>query len=184
MLSTIPMAVITESKEKTASKTTICATTAVKLAYTTLVDTVTSGLPSIFSCSSVTALYTRNKPPNNKIRSRPDKVQSNTVMNACVKVNHKARENNRTRRMNKARDKRMTRASSRCSGRRSSARMEMKTRISIPKTISRIIRVIKPTQIPGSSKNSIRQLPRSSKLEIEMEDQRTARDPLNLTYVT
>ncbi len=151
------MAVITESKEKTASKTTICATTAVKLAYTTLVDTVTSGLPSIFSCSSVTALYTRNKPPNNKIRSRPEKVQSNTVINGCVKVTNQAMANNRPRRMNNARDKPITRALSRCSGGSFSARMAMKTRLSIPKTISRIIRVIKPTQIPGSNKNSIRE---------------------------
>src|SRR5690606_128341 len=120
----------------------------------------------------------------NKIKSRPEKVQSNRVINGLVKVTSQAMANNRPRRINNASERPMTRALSRCSGGSFSARMAIKTRLSIPNTISRIIRVIKPSQIPGSNKNSIRELPRSSKLEIEMEDQRTARDPLNLTYVT
>ena len=62
------------------------------------------------------------------------------------------------KRINNAKDKPMTRALSRCSGGSFSARIAMNTRLSIPKTISKIIKVIKPTHIPGSNRNSISDL--------------------------
>ena len=61
--------------------------------------------------------------------------------------------------MTKASDKPIIRALSRCSGGSFSARMAIKTRLSMPSTISKTIRVKSPTQIPGSNKNSIIRAP-------------------------
>ena len=89
------------------------------------------------------------------MRSRPEKVFSNKVINGSVKVTNQEIANNNPKRINNAKDKPITRALSRCSGGNFSARIAIKTRLSIPNTISRIISVIKPTHIPGSNKNSI-----------------------------
>src|SRR5690606_7039205 len=96
-----------------------------------------------------------------------------------VRVTSHEIANNSPKRINKARDRPITRALSRCSGGNFSARIATKTRLSIPKTISRITSVIKPTQIPGSNKNSIRHPPHLSHSENKMEDEHTAKDPFN-----
>ena len=57
--------------------------------------------------------------------------------------------------MMSANDKPMTRALSRCSGGSLSAKMAMKTRLSMPSTTSNTTKVMKPAQILGSSRNSI-----------------------------
>src|SRR5690606_9409293 len=104
---------------------------------------------------------TKNNPPNNNMRSRPENVQSKTVIRGFVNVTNHEIANNNPNRINNASERPSTRALSRCSGGSFSAKMAIKTRLSIPSTISKIINVSKPTQIPGSNKNSISSLPHS-----------------------
>ncbi len=63
--------------------------------------------------------------------------------------------NNKPKRITRAKERPITRALSRFSGGSLSAKMAIKTRLSIPRTISKTIRVSKPTHMPGSNKNSI-----------------------------
>src|SRR5699024_3833977 len=58
-------------------------------------------------------------------------------------------------RINKARVKPVTRARSCCAGGNLSTRMAIKTRLSIPRTISKTTEVSYPTQAEGSSSHSI-----------------------------
>ena len=89
------------------------------------------------------------------MRSRPENVQSKRVISGLVNVTNQEMANNKPKRIKSARERPTTRALSRCSGGSFSAKIAIKTRLSIPKTISNIIRVSKPTHIPGSNKNSI-----------------------------
>ena len=95
------------------------------------------------------------------MRSRPENVQSKTVISGRVNVTNQVMINNKPKRIKSASDRPMTRALSRCSGGSFSAKMAIKTRLSIPKTISNIISVSKLTHIPGSNKNSIILLPQN-----------------------
>src|SRR6267142_405738 len=68
----IPTAVITESSEKTTSRTRICASTAaIAGAAVPFVPSSASG-PSSLACISCADLPTRNRPPAIRIRSRPE----------------------------------------------------------------------------------------------------------------
>ncbi|MCY1521311.1 hypothetical protein D9M68_561200 [compost metagenome] len=154
--STMPTAVMTESSENTASSTTICVTITQKLAYTRGPEEPPCWLPSRRSCSSMVPLNSRNRPPIIRIRSRPENDSGPMENRGAVSVTSHDMTDNRPRRMMSARLRPMMRARSRCAGGSLSARMAMKIRLSIPRTISRTTRVSKPTHAVGSSSHSIR----------------------------
>ena len=156
--STMPTAVITASSENTASSTTICATTAPKLAYSRL-PVWTWTLPSTRSCSSVVALNSRNRPPNSRIRSRPENGCEAMWNSGSVRVTSQDMTDSKPRRMTIARLKPISLALSRCSGASLSARIAMNIRLSIPSTISSTISANKPTQMFGSNSHSMPCLP-------------------------
>src|SRR5882762_10306 len=70
----IPTAVITESSEKTTSRTRICASTAETAGAPGPFEPSPASGPSSFACISCADLPTRNRPPAIRIRSRPDLV--------------------------------------------------------------------------------------------------------------
>lgn len=151
----MPTAVITESSEKTASSTTICATTGQKRAPLRG-PCCSSSLPSSRSFSSMVALNSRNIPPTSMIRSRPLKGCSATMNIGLVSVASHEMEASSARRMTSASNRPTTRALSLCCFGSLSARMAMKTRLSIPRTISSTTNVARPAQIVGSAIHSIR----------------------------
>ncbi|VVP32274.1 hypothetical protein PS732_04450 [Pseudomonas fluorescens] len=108
------------------------------------------------------ALNSRNTPPNSMIRSRPEKLLSNTSNSGCVRVTSQEILANKPRRMINASDRPMIRARSRWCGGSLSARIAMNTRLSIPSTSSSTIKVNKPNQAVGSANHSIKRLDLSS----------------------
>ena len=152
--STMPTAVITASRENTASSTTICATIGQNMAYTAF-DLRSATWPSNRSCNSIVALNNRNRPPNSMIKSRPEKDFSNTSNNGSVSVTIHEMLASRPKRINRASVRPITRARSRCSGGSLSARMAINTRLSMPSTNSSTIKVNRPSQAVGSAIHSI-----------------------------
>ena len=152
--STIPTAVITESSEKMASSTTICVTTPQNFAPLRWVGLLLS-FPSSRSFSSIVALNNRKKPPNSMIKSRALKVNERKLNSGCVRVTSQEIDASSNRRINIASSSPVTRARSRCFGGSFSARMAIKTRLSMPRTSSITISVINPAQIDGSAIHSI-----------------------------
>ena len=152
--STMPTAVITESREKMASSTTICATTPQNLAPLRWVG-LSLSLPSSRSLSSTVALKRRNNPPNSIIRSRALKLRSCHVISGLVRVTSHEIDASSSRRITIASSRPVTRARSRCAGGSFSARMAIKTRLSIPSTSSITTSVMSPAQIEGSAIHSI-----------------------------
>ena len=150
---TMPTAVITLSSENTASSTTICTTTIQNAAWTGF-SSFNACLPSIRSCSSIVPLNNRNTPPNNRIRSRPEKAWSKMWNNGSVKVTTHAMDASKTRRISKASTKPILRAAFRWCGGSFSAKMAIKTRLSIPSTISSTTNVARPTHAEGSDIHS------------------------------
>jgi len=72
--STTPTAVMTESSDSTASRITICTTTAQKPACSLGPLWHGGSTPSNRSCSSMVLLSNRNSPPMDSMRSRPEKA--------------------------------------------------------------------------------------------------------------
>ncbi|MNM96413.1 hypothetical protein D3C81_1088890 [compost metagenome] len=101
------------------------------------------------------ALNSRNTPPNSMIRSRPEKLWPSTSNSGLVRVTSQAMLASRPRRISSARPRPISRARSRWCGGSLSARMAMNTRLSMPSTISRTIRVSRPIQAVGSAIHSI-----------------------------
>ncbi|SSU42831.1 Uncharacterised protein [Acinetobacter baumannii] len=99
-------------------------------------------------------LNNKNTPPNNKIKSRPENGWLRIWKSGWVSVTTQAIEAKRIRRIPKASIKPTIRALVRCSGGNFSAKMAIKTRLSIPSTISRTINVARPTQADGSDIHS------------------------------
>ncbi|ETT02023.1 hypothetical protein HMPREF1568_2876 [Providencia alcalifaciens PAL-3] len=116
---------------------------------------VCSSFPSNRSFSSMVALNKRNIPPISIIRSLALNGCSNRVRIGWVSVINHERLNNRMIRITRAHVNPVIRALSRSLAGSLSARMAIKTRLSIPRTISRTIRVAKPAQIEGSAIHSI-----------------------------
>ena len=152
--STIPTAVITESREKTASSTTICATTGQNFAPRRWVGFSLS-FPSSRSLSSTVALNSRNNPPKSMIRSRALKLRPCTLNKGLVSVTSQEIEASNSRRITMASRRPVTRARSRCEGGNLSARMAINTRLSMPSTNSMTTSVTSPAQIDGSAIHSI-----------------------------
>ncbi|MNH34092.1 hypothetical protein D3C79_946630 [compost metagenome] len=100
-------------------------------------------------------MNSRNSPPTSIIRSRPEKVKSKAVKSGCVSVTIHEITDRSARRIISASDRPINRALSRCFGGSLSARMAIKTRLSMPSTISSTTSVSNPTQICGSIKNSM-----------------------------
>ena len=149
----MPTAVITASNENTASKITICATTAINPACT-LLWLVCSGFPSSRSCSSVVALNSKNTPPTNKIMSRTDKSKLPKVSTGSVKVMSHDIIDNKNSRMTNAKPRPKFLALARWCGGSLLAKMAIKTRLSIPKTISRMTSVARLSHADGSDSSS------------------------------
>src|SRR5476651_742763 len=101
------------------------------------------------------ALNNRNTPPNSMIKSRPEKLLSNTSNSGCVRVTNHEILASRPRRISNARDNPINRARSRCSGGSLSARIAINTRLSMPSTSSSTIKVNRPSQAVGSANHSI-----------------------------
>ena len=150
---TIPTAVITLSSENTASSTTICTITIQNVACTGF-SSFSIGLFSRRSRSSMVPLNSKNTPPNSKIRSRPENGWSKIWNSGLVRVTTHAIEASKTNRIHSASNKPTIRAVLRCSGGNFSARIAIKTRLSIPKTISSTTSVNKPTHADGSDIHS------------------------------
>ncbi len=152
--STMPTAVITASSENTASSTTIWATTAAKLAYT-FDSLCVCSTPSRRSCSSMVALNSKKMPPTRRIRSRPEKLKAPSENSGVVSVTSQDTMVSRPRRMPIASDRPSRRALSRWCGGSLSARIAMKIRLSMPRTISSSTSVNRPTQMVGSKSHSM-----------------------------
>src|SRR3546814_13737649 len=114
----MPTAVMTASREKTASRTTICVTMTQKLAYMREPD-MECALPSTRSCISMVPLKTRKKPPVIRIRSRPEKLNDPRENKGSVSLNSQKMAESSARRMTSASDKPMKREIGRASGRES-----------------------------------------------------------------
>ncbi|KDN09984.1 putative 18.9 kDa protein [Gilliamella apicola] len=109
------------------------------------------------------ALNSKNIPPISIISCRALKLISDIENSGVVSVtNQPVNINNKIRVIN-AKARPVTRALSRCWGGSFSARMAIKTMLSIPRTISSTTRVDKPIQIVGSMIHSICQVITSNK---------------------
>src|SRR5690606_25790525 len=87
----------------------------------------------------------------------------------CVRANSKDRVPSRAMRMPSARLRPIKRARSRCRGGSLSARMAIKIRLSMPRTISRTTSVSKPTHTLRSSNHSISTFPSTKKVDYTMD---------------
>ena len=150
----MPTAVMTESRENMASSTTICATTPQNLAPLRWVG-LSLSFPSSRSLSSIVALNSRKKPPNSMIRSRALKLRSRMLNSGVVSVTSQDIDASSSRRITIASSSPVIRALSRWAGGSFSARMAIKTRLSMPRTSSITINVTSPAQIDGSAIHSI-----------------------------
>lgn len=137
-----------------ASSTTICATTAQNFAPLRWVG-LSLSFPSSRSLSSTVALNSRNKPPNSMIKSRALKLKSRKAINGLVRVTSQEIEASSRRRMTIASIRPVIRARSRWAGGSFSARIAIKTRLSMPNTSSITTSVTRPAQIDGSAIHSI-----------------------------
>ncbi len=149
----MPTAVITESSENTASSTTICATTGQNLAPR-FCGFSSSSLPSNRSFNSMVALNSKKIPPISMIRSRALKGCPIRVNRGVIREESQEIEASSSNRITNASNRPVTRALSRRAGGSFSARMAIKTRLSIPRTSSKTIRVTSPAQIEGSAIHS------------------------------
>jgi hypothetical protein len=143
----MPTAVITESSEKTTSRSRIWTRTAENEAATRELASPSS--PSSFSWISRVALVSRKRPPTSRIRSRPEMPLPNTENRGDVSRAIQAREASRPMRMNMASPSPSRRALGCCALASLPTRMEMKMMLSIPSTISKTVRVSSATQLSG-----------------------------------
>src|SRR3990172_1254026 len=151
---TMPTAVMTESREKMASRATIWAITLPKLAAAPWVEACPVS-PSSFWWISWVAFAMRNRPPRIRIRSRPENSSPSTLKSGAVSRITQARERRSAIRMNIARASPMRRARLRSPGGSFPARIEMKTMLSMPSTSSRAVSVASAIQACGSKIQSM-----------------------------
>src|SRR3954466_2579229 len=132
----IPTAVITESSEKTMSRTRICASTVPAAAGAALFDESCDSFPSSLACISCAAFATRNRPPPMRIRSRPENSFPDTVKRGAVSCISHDSVKSRPIRIPSARAMPVRRIRSRFPAVTRATRMAMKTMLSTPRTIS------------------------------------------------
>ena len=147
---TMPTDVMTESMEKMASRITIWAITCQNAALVVFFC-VSMGEPSRRSCISIVPLKRRNVPPPIRMKSRQEKPWPKRCTTGCVRLTTQAMTESRTRRVSRARPRPTRNACLRSDFGRVEARIEIKTRLSIPRTISSRIRVPSPAQAEGSA---------------------------------
>lgn len=150
----MPTAVMTESSENTASRTTTCAITFQNLPCPA--PWLSSwGWPSSRSCSSEVALNSRKKPPSSRMIDRPDSATGPSVSSGLVSVMSHDIIDSSTMRITRASPRPIMRARSRSAGGSLLTRMAMKTRLSMPRTISSTTSVTSPIQMDGSASQDI-----------------------------
>jgi hypothetical protein len=151
--STMPIAVMTESSEKTMSSSMICTITLMNDAATRPEACPSS--PSSLSWISKVLLPSRNNPPPIRIRSRPETACPSAVKSGVVRRAIQAIENSSSTRVSIAPSSPIFRARFCWSGGSFPERIEMKMMLSTPRTISRKVSVARAIQICGSVSQSI-----------------------------
>src|SRR5262245_28883046 len=151
---TSPIAVRIESSENTRSMSTNCTTTRVKL------EVARGAGPSLSRCStspwiSRVALAMRKAPPPIRMMSRQDTPMPNTVNSGAVSPISQVRPASIAIRKMKASESPIWRTRRASFGSQRDVRMEMKTRLSMPSTISSVLRAISASQACGSTSSSI-----------------------------
>ncbi len=158
---TRPTAVITESSEKMMSITAICRMIPINPAFTTAPPAAcSSSSPSTLCQISMVLLNRRNRPPKNRIRSRPETPSPSTVNKSLVRRITQAMDSSSRIRVPMASARPKKRAFGCCSLGRRLTRIEMKMMLSMPRTISRAVRVRKATHISGLLSHSMRVITR------------------------
>ncbi len=146
----MPTAAITESSENTMSMTAICAITMPKDAAGRVLMSADSGSPTMVSRISIVPFTSRKAPPRISTRSRIEMPWPSSVNRSWVRPASHARVNSSTMRETQATAMPILRARSRtATGSRLTA-IEMKTRLSMPSTISIALRVSRVIQTSGS----------------------------------
>ena len=145
-----PTAVNTESSENTMSRMPICRITSRKLAVARASRCCSA--PSSEPWISLTLLASRNRPPPNRIRSRPEISWSSTARlnSGWVRPISQVMENSSAMRVSIAKPRPRTRARGCCSFGSREARMDRKMMLSMPRTISRTVSVRNDSQACGS----------------------------------
>src|SRR3546814_1876622 len=100
-----------------------------------------------------------------RIMSRAEKLNGPHCSKGAVSLISQDMTDSSTRRMTSASNNPVTRARSLTDGGSLSTRMAMKSRLSMPRTISRTTRVNSPTHAAGSSTHSIRSEEHTSELQ-------------------
>ena len=147
---TMPTEVMMESTEKMASRMTIWAMTCQKAALLAL-PWGSSTCPSSRSCISMVPLSSRKTPPAMRMTSLQEKPCPQSVTKGSVSVTIHAMAESRQRRIARARPRPSRKARRRSFCGRVEARIEMKTRLSMPRTISMRTSVPRPAQADGSA---------------------------------
>jgi hypothetical protein len=114
-----------------------------------------SSAPSSVPWISVTLFASRNRPPNNRMMSRPENSNPNKPNQGFVRRVSQTIENSSAMRVTIANARPVMRAVSRRSGGRRLTRMEMKMMLSMPSTISRADSVRNAIHACGSVSSSI-----------------------------
>jgi hypothetical protein len=140
----MPTAVITESSENTISSSRIWMMMPTNDAAALALPCPSS--PSSFSWISCVLLAIRKRPPTSRITSRPEISLPSTTNHGVVSPITQVIDHSSARRMNIASDRPILRARARSSARSLPARIEMKTMLSIPRTISRTVSVARAIQ--------------------------------------
>src|SRR5690606_18178129 len=152
--SAMPTAVITESRENTMSISAICTSTPTKPAAARSAWPLSSAPSRLWWISSV-ALPIRNSPPPIRIRSRPEMSTSSTLKSTVSsRMIHVITSSSRMR-VPIARARPSTRARWRCASGSRPTSTDMKTMLSMPRTISSSVRVASATHASGELIHSI-----------------------------
>src|SRR5690606_30088079 len=159
----IPTAAITESSENTMSITAIWAITPPNdAAALPLMSAASSWSTLMSSRISSTPFTTRNRPPRISTRSRTEMPWPNSMNRSLVSRASQARVSSSPIRVMHATAMPNLRANSRCSTGSRPTAMEMNTRLSMPSTISIVLRVSSRIHTCGSVTSSI--LPENSSI--------------------
>ena len=148
---TMPTEVMTESREKMASRMTIWVMTCQKAAWCSAFFVGSKIWPSSLSCISMVPFRSRKMPPTIRMMSRQEKLWPKKAKRGSVRVTTQATAARSPRRVRRARPRPTKKACLRCEWGRVVERMEMKTMLSMPRTISISMSVPRPAQAEGSA---------------------------------
>src|SRR5690606_12886609 len=152
----MPTAAITESRENTISMTAIWAITAPNdTAALPLMSAASSWSTLIISRISIPPCTSRNRPPRIRIRSRTEMPCPNSTKRSVVSRASHASVSSSPMRVMQATAMPNLRANSRCSTGSRPTAIEMNTRLSMPSTISIVLKVSNRIHTCGSVTSSI-----------------------------